>query len=117
MRIRTIKPEFWTSESIGKLSRDAKLLFIGLISFADDSGRGRGAFGVVSGALFPFDSDALDKMPSWFGELEKEGLVRRYIASDGRHYYDIPKFLKHQKIDKPSQSRLPGFDDNSAKPP
>ena len=37
-RIRTIKPEFPQSETIGKLSREARLLFIQLWTLADDEG-------------------------------------------------------------------------------
>ena len=117
MRIRSIKPEFWTSESVGRLSRDARLLFIALWSFADDSGKGRGAFPTMSGALFPFDPDALEKIPAWFAELQREGMVRRYVAKDGNTYYDIPKWLQHQKIEKPSRSRLPDFTEHSPSTP
>ena len=107
MRIRSIKPEFWISESVGRLSRDARLLFIGLWSFADDSGRSRGAFAAISGALFPYDNDATKCLPKWFTELEKEGMVRRYTGTDGNTYIEIPNWLKHQKIEKPSKSRFP----------
>ena len=37
-RIRTIKPQFWDDLKIGRLSRDARLLYIGLWNFADDLG-------------------------------------------------------------------------------
>lgn len=113
MRIRTIKPEFWGSESIGRLSRDSRLLFIALLSFADDSGRGRGVFPALSGQLFPYDADAREKLPTWFSELEREGMVRRYKGPDGNTYYDIPNWLKHQKIEKPSPSKLPAFTESS----
>ena len=38
-RIRTIKPEFPQSESIGALTREARLLFVLLWTIVDDSGR------------------------------------------------------------------------------
>ena len=38
-RIRTIKPEFPQSESMGRVSRDARLTFILLWTMADDAGR------------------------------------------------------------------------------
>ncbi|MGO9433150.1 MAG: hypothetical protein ACLP00_02520 [Terracidiphilus sp.] len=38
-RIRTTKPEFPSFESIGRLSRDARLLLLQLLSQADDAGR------------------------------------------------------------------------------
>ena len=113
MRIRSIKPEFWVSESIGRLSREARLLFVGLWSFADDSGRSRGAFPAISGALFPYDDDALQLLPEWFAELEREGMVFRYKAEDGNTYYQIPNWLKHQKIEKPSASKFPAFAESS----
>src|SRR4030065_361605 len=37
-RIRTIKPEFWTDDKVVQVSFPARLLFIGLWNFADDSG-------------------------------------------------------------------------------
>ena len=113
VRIRCIKPEFWISESVGRISREARLLFVGLWSFADDSGRGRGAFPAVSGALFPYDVDALSRLPGWFAELEVEGMVFRYKAEDGNTYYQIPNWLKHQRIEKPSASKIPEFSDSS----
>ena len=42
MRIRSIKPEFWTSDDITALAVDDRLLFIGLWSYVDDNGVGRG---------------------------------------------------------------------------
>ncbi len=116
-RIRTIKPEFWTSESIGRLSRDARLLFIALWSLADDSGRLRGVLPYLSGAILPYDRDALKLLPTWLDELQREGVIRRYVCSEGNHYIDIPKWLKHQKIEKPSPSRIPEFTEASPNTP
>ena len=42
-RIRTIKPEFPQSESMGRVSRDARLLFVQLWCICDDHGRTRAA--------------------------------------------------------------------------
>jgi hypothetical protein len=39
-RIRTLKPTVWLSPQIMNLSHGARLLFIGLITQADDEGRG-----------------------------------------------------------------------------
>ena len=40
-RRRMIDPNFWESEDVSRLSLFARLLFIGMISNADDEGRGR----------------------------------------------------------------------------
>lgn len=113
-RIRTIKPEFPQSESVGKLSRDARLLFIELWTVADDSGRSRAASRMLASLLFPYDDDARDLMDGWLDELEGNGFIRRYEA-DGSSYLEICNWLKHQKIDRPSPSRIPEFRDGLAK--
>jgi len=110
MRIRSIKPEFWESESLGRVSREARLLFIGLFSCCDDVGRARASSRLLASRLFPYDDDAFKRLPSWIAELEKQGCIRIYVV-DGESYLDLPKWANHQKIDKPSASKLPSFDD------
>src|SRR4051812_48432928 len=112
MRIRTIKPEFWQSEKMAKASRQARMLFVGLWSMADDSGRTRAASRLLASTLFPYDTDAPDLIDGWLAELSAIGAVRLYVVDDC-HYLDIPKWRSHQKIDKPSPSKLPGFDESS----
>jgi hypothetical protein len=107
-RIRTIKPEFPQSESIGKLSRDARLLFIQLWTIVDDEGRARAASRMLASILYPYDDDASKLIDGWLDELESRRLIRRYEV-DGSQYLEIVKWLEHQKIDKPSKSRLPPF--------
>ena len=110
MRIRSIKPEFWESESLGRVSREARLLFIGLFSCCDDVGRARASSRLLASRLFPYDDDAFKRLPGWISELEKQGCIRIYVV-DGESYLDLPKWANHQKIDKPSISKLPSFDD------
>jgi hypothetical protein len=111
-RIRTIKPEFPQSENIGKLSRDSRLLYIQLWTIADDSGRARAASRMLASLLYPYDDDARDLIDRWLDELEGGGHIRRYDVG-GSYYLEIVKWLEHQKIDKPSASRLPSFDAGS----
>ncbi len=114
-RIRTIKPEFPHSESLGRVSRDARLTFVLLWTIADDAGRLRGNSRMLASLLFPYDDDATKKIDGWLAELEREGSIRRYMV-DGQSYLDIPKWLDHQKIDRPSKSKFPSFDDCSPNP-
>ena len=115
-RIRSLKPELPQSESMGRVSRDARLLFIQLWTIADDSGRARGNSRMLASLLFPYDDDAPHLIDGWLDELEREGCIRRYVV-DGQKYLDIPNWLKHQKIEKPSQSKLPPFTEASPTPP
>ncbi|UFW91010.1 hypothetical protein BjapCC829_21710 [Bradyrhizobium barranii] len=111
-RIRTIKPEFPQSERVGKLPREARLLFLMLFTIADDEGRARGASRMLASLLYPYDDDAPTLMEGWLTALERGGQIRRYEV-DGSQYVEIAKWLEHQKIDKPSKSRLPSFADGS----
>lgn len=111
-RIRTIKPEFPQSETVGALSRDARLLFIQLWTASDDAGRLRGASRLLASLLYPYDTDALGLIDGWLDELADKGCIRRYQV-DGNQYLEIVNWLEHQKIDRPSPSRLPSFDDCS----
>lgn len=109
-RIRTIKPEFPQSETIGRLSREARLLFVQLWTVADDAGRARASSRVLASLLYPFDDDAKDLIDEWLCELVSNDCLFFYEA-DGNRYLQITNWLKHQKIDRPSASRIPAPED------
>lgn len=111
-RIRTIKPEFPQSETTGRLSRDARLLFIQLWTLADDAGRSRAASRMIASMLYPYDEDALGLIDGWLAELEGLNCIRRYVI-EGTTYLEIVNWLTHQKVDRPSPSRLPEYREGS----
>ena len=111
-RIRSIKPEFPQSESMGNVSRESRLTFIMLWTLADDEGRLRGNSRMLASLLFPYDTDAGDLIDTWLGELEHEGCIVRY--KNGKDsYMQLCNWLIHQKIDKPSKSKIAPFDASS----
>lgn len=105
-RIRTIKPEFWSDEKLTECSLSARLTFIGLWSFADDEGRMEFQPVRLKMQIFPCGTVALTKLTEYFGELTERSLIRRYVV-DGKEFLDIPGFAKHQRINRPTPSRLP----------
>jgi hypothetical protein len=105
-RIRTLKPEMWADEKIGALSRDARLLFVGLVTLADDEGRFRAMPSAILGHVFPYDEDALRKLEKWTRELERGHLLVRYQHA-GVTYGALNGWSKHQKINRPNPSELP----------
>jgi hypothetical protein len=107
-RIRTIKPEFPHSENIGRLSRDARLLFVLLWTWVDDHGRARGNSRLLAANLFPYDDDVPQLIDGWLSELLNERLIRIYEI-DGSCYLDIPSWSKHQRIDNAGKSHIPEF--------
>jgi hypothetical protein len=106
MRIRTIKPEFWTDAKIGKISRDARLLFIGLWSVCDDYGVCQSNFEFLKGQLFSYDKISSKKFQKWISELLSQNLILPFEANGDKYFY-IKHFKKHQVINKPSKFRNP----------
>lgn len=105
-RIRTIKPSFWGDEAVTELTRDARLLLVGLISSADDQGRFMASHAVISGYVFPYDGITPAKLRDWLNEIEVTGIVQFYKVGR-REYGCFPNWGKHQRISKPAPSPLP----------
>ena len=110
-RIRTLKPSFWAA--CGHMSRDARLLTVGLISMADDSGRFVATPQAILGYVFPIDKDVTPiKLRGWLTEVTTKRpaadrpMVEMYDV-DGVPYGWFPKYRKHQKISHPQPSPLP----------
>lgn len=107
-RIRTIKPEAFTSESLAEVSVTAERTFFGLLTQADDHGRFRDNAAIIAGLLWPLRADHTPvDVEGDLQQLAAAGLLCRYTGCDGRHYLHVVTWFEHQKIDKPSQSRIP----------
>lgn len=105
-RIRTLKPEAWQDDRVGRCSRDARLLWVTLITMADDEGRFRLLPSLILGHAYPFDRDAARKLDKWIAELCTGGLLHTYTV-DGLDYGMFPKWAEHQKVSHPTPSILP----------
>jgi hypothetical protein len=97
---------------MGKISREARLCFIQLWTIADDSGRLRGVSRMLASLLYPYDDDAPNFIDGWLGELVAESCIERYEV-DGQHYIQVCNWRSHQKIDKPTASKIPLFGESS----
>jgi hypothetical protein len=106
-RIRTLKPTFWTDDRVVNLSRDARLLLVGMISQADDAGRLPASPVSLIGALYPHDEDVTAaKITRWTNEIDHCGIAKLYRIGKAQYAY-FPKWKKHQRIDRPQKSSLP----------
>lgn len=103
-RIRTIKPEFFTSEDIVELSPLARLFYIGLWCEADREGRLAWKAKTFKLRYLPADDCDLEALSA---ELTEAGLVEIYEV-DGKQYAEIPSFTRHQVINnRESASEIP----------
>ncbi|MER8036121.1 hypothetical protein [Streptomyces hydrogenans] len=114
-RIRTIKPEAFVSESLAEVSVEAERTFFGLLTQADDHGRHRDNAAIIAGLLWPLRAEHTSvHVEDDLHQLAAAGLICRYTGCDGRRYLHIVTWSEHQKIDKPSQSRLPSCPQHQA---
>lgn len=108
-RIRSIKPEFFTSETLAKVSKSARLTFIGLWTYVDDNGVGLDNDRLVAAALYALEEDPLEALRSVsedLAQLSTVGVVTRYEVN-GRRYLFITNWLEHQKVSHPGKPRYP----------
>ncbi|WP_431018214.1 hypothetical protein [Burkholderia gladioli] len=99
-RIRSIKPEFWTSEQVMELSRDARLAFIGLWNFCDDAGIHPASPKRLKAEVFPADDLTADDVRRLVDELLALELINEYEI-DGQSFWIVTGW-HHQKIEKPT---------------
>lgn len=99
-RIRTIKPEYWTSEQVLELSRDARLLFIGLWNFCDDGGNHPASAKTLKAEVLPADDVSASVVMQWVDEIIEQGLLAEYEV-DGREFWHVTGW-RHQRIDQPT---------------
>lgn len=104
-RIRTVKPEFWTSEQIMECSPLARLAFIGMWNFCDDNGVHPASCKTLKAQIFPADDLTAADVQSLINELLQQRLLIEFIA-ENRPWWWVTGW-HHQLINRPSKSRFP----------
>jgi len=103
-RIRTIKPEFFTSASIVELTPLSRLFYISLWCEADREGRLNWNLKTLKMRYLPADDCNIEDLAN---ELIAANLIYIYQV-DGRQYAEIPSFAHHQVINnRESDSVIP----------
>lgn len=107
-RIRTIKPEFFTSADIVELTPLSRLLYISLWCEADREGRLSWNVKTLKMRYLPADDCSVEELSS---ELVNQGLIKIYEV-DGKNYAAIPSFKSHQVINnREKNSEIPSCTD------
>lgn len=125
-RIRALKPEFWDSPSTAQASLAARLLFLAMWNWADDSGRGTAGLKELEAFAFPNDDvrefhrhkdGNSGEVPATTPELYRsfaelcgdvsEAYGVMFYKVKNRPYYVIPSFRSHQAKDFRPASKYP----------
>jgi hypothetical protein len=104
-RIRTIKPEFFTSLSIADLSPLTRLTFIGLWTHVDDAGRCIDDARLIKAAVSPLER-TVAAIEADLVALTNQGRVIRY-EGDGKRLIQVANWTEHQYINRPRPSKFP----------
>ena len=100
-RIRSVHPGLWTDERFVTVSRDARLLMIGLWGECDDKGAFEWKPLQIKMRLCAGDDVTLAAINEWLAELEGANLARRYTIG-GTEYGAVRNFCKWQRPKKPN---------------
>jgi hypothetical protein len=100
-RIRTIKPEFFTSEQVTECSIPARLMFAGMWCFCDDQGVHPDSPKRLKMEVFPADDLPATDIGKLIDELVNVGLLARF-ESEGRRSLFVTGWARHQRIDRPN---------------
>lgn len=126
-RMRSLKPEFWLDRKLARLlTRDERMLYMGLWNQADEWGRAQGDPRVVRGQIFPYEDDlTLAVIEKMLRSLHEAGVVVMYEV-DGDPYLFLPKLAEHQRLEPhkvesrhpapPGPAPEPGSDESAQNP-
>ena len=111
-RIRTIKPQLFTSRTVSTYSDALFRTFVGLFCYVDDKGRGEDDVDLIKADIAPRIKRKTPKLIAehleYLAGVEDPPLCRYEV--DGVRYLHLVNFVdgsKHQRINRPTKSILP----------
>jgi hypothetical protein len=110
---RMIHDCLWESEAFASLDYRARLLWIGLVTTADDQGRGRAHPGLLRAAVFPFDIITQDEIAADLKAIADRDMVLVYQVDD-KAFYQVVNWWEYQTPQWVGPSDYPapdGWDD------
>ncbi len=113
-RIRSVKPEFWTNSTTGRLSGTATKLYLGLHNHSDDYGVVRFEPDELRVKILPYEKtakafeQALAELIDAGSDENPHGLVEVFRVSRKRYLW-LPFFNKHQRVEKKGDALIEGW--------
>ena len=108
-RIRTIKPALFSSRTVSNYSDALFRTFAGLFCYVDDSGRGEDDCELIKSEIAPRIKRKTPRViETHLAELaaEQDPPLCRYEV-DGIRYLHLLGFHDHQRVNRPTASRIP----------
>ena len=106
-RKRDLDPAIWEHADLGSLPPQARLLFVAMISHADDEGRLKGDPRYLKGIAFRYDDNiTVAKVREWRDALVTKGHVCRYLIGVDTNLH-LPSWHRWQSINRRMHSKIP----------
>jgi hypothetical protein len=102
-----IDPGIWSDPTIGELTIPARLLFIGMLSLADDEGRIDLNVRYLRKEIFGYDDLTIADVCNLLSEIRLKCKNIQIYTVDDREYAVFLTWQEYQKIDRAYRSRLP----------
>ena len=107
---RIIKESAFLSDTIAELTDFEFRLWVGLITYVDDAGRGDARPAVIKGRVFALrDRVTVKDIDAALHALAAKGCVSLYTVG-GKPYFWFPSWAEHQRI-RDSKPKYPGPED------
>src|SRR3990172_2184332 len=95
MTRRMLDSAIWANENFASLPPMARLLQIGIVSFADDQGRMKAHPVYLRSQIFPYDDMDAESITIWLTMLAAHETVVLYEV-DGKQYLQLVNWWKYQ---------------------
>lgn len=108
MRIRTVKPEFWSHPVYARLQPEVQLLALAIMCHADDEGYFNADPAIIRGACMPY-VDSIPKISGLIRDLYRSHFIE---VKEHPEYGQIGLVLAwkdHQRLDHPKPSKIKKF--------
>lgn len=96
---RLVSSEIFFNDKVAELPTEGKLLFIGMITNADDEGRLKGSPKFLKARIFPYDNIEVDSIKTFRDKCHRLGLIQCYEV-DGFEYIRLVGWDEHQSLRK-----------------
>lgn len=95
MARRMVSDSIWKNEKYASLPLGARLLLIGLVTNADDQGRGKAHPAFLRAEIFPYDDFPLADISQWLQLIQANETAILYSV-DGKDYYQLTNWWDYQ---------------------
>lgn len=107
---RIIKESAFTSDKVAQLTDFEFRLWVGLITQADDAGRGDARPAIIKGRIFALRDRTTQKdIDNALNALAAHGCITLYKVN-GKPYYEFPHWTAHQRV-RNALPKYPGSDE------